>query len=142
MVVSWPILLISSNSSPQFSKLEFTSMVIWLIAFLGERVADRQLWQFKMQPQNKGKIYQDGLWKYSRHPNYFFEWLVWIAFFLFALDAPLGLTGIISPLCMWYFLVNVSCGKEAEMHSLETKGEQYREYAEKTNQFFPWFPKQ
>jgi len=140
-IVSWPFVLICSNTSPQLSSFEWCSVALFLIAFGGEVLADRQLVQFKEKPENKFKVCQEGLWGYSRHPNYFFEWLVWVAFFLLAIDAPLGITAIISPLLMWHLLVNVSGVKRTEEHALMTKGDEYVRYQGRTNMFFPWFKK-
>ena len=64
---------------------ENLGFALWLLALLGESLADRQLKFFKLNPQNKGKTCAAGLWKYSRHPNYFFEWLIWISYLIFAI---------------------------------------------------------
>jgi steroid 5-alpha reductase family enzyme len=141
VVLSWPFVLICSNATPHISALEWTGIVITLVAFMGESFADKQLWHFKQQEGNQGKVCQEGLWKYSRHPNYFFEWLIWVGFFIFALAAPLGITAIISPILMWYLLTQISGIQMAELQTLKTKGDSYKEYQEKTNAFFPWFPK-
>ena len=114
-------------------------MVIWLIAVGGESVADWQLKQFRGNPANKGKICQQGLWCYSRHPNYFFEWLVWVSFFVFALGAPWGWTSVFCPALMLFFLLRVTGIPMTEELSVRSKGEAYRQYQRTTSPFVPWF---
>lgn len=141
VVLSWPFVLICSNAKPSISVLEWVGIIISLIGFMGEAFADKQLWQFKENEENMSKVCDEGLWKYSRHPNYFFEWIIWVGFFIFALTSPLGITSIISPILMWYLLTQISGVHMAEMQALKLKGESYKEYQEKTSMFFPWFPK-
>ena len=80
-----------------------------------------------------------GLWRYSRHPNYFFESLVWWGFFIAALDSPYGWLTVICPLLMLHILLNVTGIPLTEKHSLETRGEAYRQYQRTTSRFIPWF---
>jgi steroid 5-alpha reductase family enzyme len=114
---------------------------VWLVAILGESLADRQLAAFKADPSNRGKVCSAGLWKFSRHPNYFFEWLVWVALFLFALPAPWGWTTIFAPALMLFFLLRVTGIPYTEQQSLRSRGEAYRSYQRTTSAFVPWFPK-
>jgi steroid 5-alpha reductase family enzyme len=137
--LSLPFLLACQNRDPKFSILEFTGVALWLVALIGEVIADRQLAEFKKKPQNKGQVCQEGLWHYSRHPNYFFEWLVWLSFFVFALGSPFGLATIYCPLAMLYFLLRVTGIPMTEEQAIRTKGDVYREYQRTTNAFFPWF---
>jgi steroid 5-alpha reductase family enzyme len=78
-----------------------------------------------------------GLWRYSRHPNYFFEWLVWVGFFVFALGSPMGWLAIVSPMIMFYLLMYVSGVPMAEEQSLKSRGDEYRKYQAATSVFFP-----
>lgn len=137
--LSLPFLLASYNPDPNFSILEFVGVALWFVALIGEAIADRQLGEFKKKPQNKGLVCQEGLWHYSRHPNYFFEWLVWLSFFVFALGSPFGLATIYCPLAMLYFLLRVTGIPMTEEQAIRTKGDLYREYQRTTNAFFPWF---
>ncbi len=139
IVLSLPFFLAGMNGRPSLSWLEFAGVGIWLIAFVGESVADAQLQRFKARPENAGKVCQAGLWRYSRHPNYFFEWLIWVAFFLFALASPYGYLAVISPLLMLYFLFKVTGIPATEEQALRSKGEAYRRYQETTSVFVPWF---
>lgn len=112
---------------------------LWLTGLLGESLADRQLARFRADPANKGQVCQTGLWNYSRHPNYFFEWLVWVGYAVFALGSPWGWLGIIAPVLMLHFLLNVTGIPMTEELSLKSKGDAYREYQRTTSAFVPWF---
>ncbi len=138
VTLSWGFLLICLNSSTHYSILEYVAIAVWLIGFIGESISDYQLKTFKSDPQNRGKTCQVGLWHYSRHPNYFFEWLIWVAYFLMALGATsYGWTAIILPILMYYFLIYVSGVPLAEAQSLKNRGEEYRRYQETTSMFIP-----
>jgi steroid 5-alpha reductase family enzyme len=82
-----------------------------------------------------------GLWRYSRHPNYFFEWLIWIAYAVFALASPHGWIAMAMPVLMLHFLINVTGLRATEEQALRTKGERYRVYQSRTSGFIPWIPK-
>jgi steroid 5-alpha reductase family enzyme len=108
---------------------------------IGEAVADQQLHNFKKNTANKGKTCQVGLWKYSRHPNYFFDWLVWIGFATFAVTSPWGFVGILSPALILCFLLGLTGIPATEAQALRSRGEEYRDYQRRTSAFVPWFPK-
>jgi steroid 5-alpha reductase family enzyme len=81
-----------------------------------------------------------GLWRYSRHPNYFFEFLIWVSFAIVALPVQYGYLGLISPLLILFFLFRVSGIPVTEEQALRSKGEAYRKYQRSTSAFIPWFP--
>jgi steroid 5-alpha reductase family enzyme len=141
VLFSLPMLLVASNTASTIGALEWISVVIWLMGVVGESAADNQLKRFKDDPANKGKTCQAGLWRYSRHPNYFFEWVIWVAYSLLALGAPYGWIGFISPLGMLYILLRVTGVSLTEEHALRTRGEAYREYQRTTSMFIPLPPK-
>lgn len=141
IVLSVPFLVAALNSHPHLAVLEYAGAGLWLIAFAGECAADFQLHAFKANPANKGKTCHVGLWRYSRHPNYFFEWLIWMAFSVFALPSPGGYLGLLSPALILYFLFKVTGIPATEAQALRTKGEEYRQYQQTTSAFVPWFPK-
>ncbi len=146
VVLSLPLMLIVLDGETFASgwSLGVTGVLgvaLWAFALLGESLADRQLARFRADPANKGKVCQAGLWNYSRHPNYFFEWLVWVGYAVFALGSPWGWLGIIAPALMLHFLLNVTGIPMTEELSLKSKGDAYREYQRTTSAFVPWFKK-
>jgi steroid 5-alpha reductase family enzyme len=142
IVLSVPFLAAARNPETSISVLEWTAVGLWIFAMAGEAVADAQLNGFKAKRVNKGRTCQVGLWRYSRHPNYFFEWLIWVAFALFALGSPGGLWGLISPLLILYFVLRVTGIPATEAQAIRTRGEEYRRYQRTTSAFVPWFPKE
>jgi steroid 5-alpha reductase family enzyme len=141
-LLSAPFCLISENPSESFGVFEICGCLLFLFALSGEWLADRQLTLFKRDSKNKGLVCQVGLWRYSRHPNYFFEWLVWVAFFVMACSSDYGGWTFYCPLMMLLFLLKVSGVPLAEKQSLQSKGDMYRRYQATTSEFFPWFRKE
>jgi steroid 5-alpha reductase family enzyme len=139
--LSIPFLVAAINPFPKISPLEWAGVLLWAIAIAGEGAADRQLEGFKANPANRGKTCRAGLWRYSRHPNYFFEWLVWIAYAVFALASPWGFLALTCPILMLYFLVRVTGIPATEAQALKSRGDDYRDYQRTTSAFVPWFPK-
>jgi steroid 5-alpha reductase family enzyme len=138
---SVPFLLACMNPSPRIAPVEWLGVALWCVAIAGESTADRQMKRFKADPANKGKVCQAGLWHCSRHPNYFFESLVWWAYFLFALGSPFGWTTVFCPLLMLWFLFRVTGIPLTEEQAVRSKGDAYREYQRTTSAFVPWFRK-
>ena len=141
VIFSLPFLLMSYNTTPGLKLVEIIGLVIALLSLGGEASADAQMKRFKADPANKGKVCQDGLWRYSRHPNYFFEFMIWVGFFVAALGTPWGWTMVVCPLLMLHFLLNVTGIKLSEEYSLKSRGDSYREYQRTTSAFVPWFRK-
>lgn len=141
VLLAIPFFLITRNTHPALSSWEYAGIVIWLISVIGESVADEQLAAFKRDPANKDKVCDKGLWGYSRHPNYFFEWLMWISYFVFAEGSPNGYLAIISPAIILYLLLRVTGIPATEEQSLRSKGKLYAKYQEKVSAFVPWFNK-
>ncbi len=141
-VFSLPPLVIMQNPRPAFSLWELLGVVLWAAAVSGEAVADRQLAAFRSKPWNKDRVCRTGLWRYSRHPNYFFEWLHWWSYVVMAFALPAGnwWATLIGPLVMGWALVKVTGIPLAEAQALSTRGEDYRHYQRTTNAFFPWPP--
>lgn len=141
VALSVPFLLICLNPRTELSPVEFLGSIIWLVAVAGESLSDHQLKKFNANPANRGRVCQSGLWHYSRHPNYFFEWLVWVAFFVFALASPWGWVSIYCPALMLFFLLKVTGIPMTEELSVKNRGEEYRQYQRTTSAFVPWFKK-
>ena len=116
-----------------------------LIAIAGEALADRQMTAFRRDHAGQGRICDRGLWRWSRHPNYFFEWLGWTAFAIFAVDFTLsyvwGWLAVAAPVVMYWALVHVSGLPPLEAHMLRTRGETYRRYQAQVSPFWLWPPK-
>lgn len=140
-IFALPFLFVSFDSSPSMHPLTVAGAVLALISLCGEAVADVQMRRFKADPANEGKVCETGLWRYSRHPNYFFESLVWWAFFLAALPSPHGWSTVVCPLLMLYFLFKVTGIPLTEEYSIKSKGDLYRAYQRTTSAFVPWFRK-
>lgn len=141
VVLTFPFALAMGNPTVAVSVWEWVGFAVWAVAMGGEALADWQLSAFRAKPANRGEVCQTGLWRYSRHPNYFFEWLVWVGFFLFALGTTDGWLTVYCPLIMLYFLLKVTGVPAAEAQSLKSRGDKYREYQRTTSVFIPWFPK-
>jgi steroid 5-alpha reductase family enzyme len=141
VVLSLPFLLACLDTRAPLGVLEKSAAGLWLVSMIAEAVADQQLNAFKKKPENQGKTCRDGLWKYSRHPNYFFEWLIWVAYAVFALASPWGWVGLISPALILYFLLGATGIPATEAQALRSRGNEYRAYQRTTNSFVPWFPK-
>lgn len=121
--------------------LEAAGAALFIIAKLGETTADQQLKAFKAKPDSKGKTCRQGLWRYSRHPNYFFEWLIWVSFALVATGAPHGWAAWLSPAFMLLLILKVTGIPPTEKRALASRGDDYRRYQQETSAFVPWFPK-
>ena len=138
---SLPVLVVIQNPRPPFGWWELAGFLLWLAAASGEAVADWQLTRFRGRPWNHGRVCREGLWYFSRHPNYFFEWLHWWTFVVMAIGAPGWPLTLIGPIGMGWALFKVSGIPLAEQQALRTRGDDYREYQRTTNVFVPWFPK-
>jgi len=136
-----PILIALRNPEP-LAFLDWIGLLIGLFSIAGESIADWQLSRFRSRPENRGQVCDRGLWRYSRHPNYFFEWLHWWAYVCFAISHwPWGTLTLLGPLTMWYLITRVTGIPPTEAQSLKSRGEAYRRYQQTTSPFFPWFPR-
>jgi len=139
VVFSLPFMFAALNPRPGLGKFELCGLTLALCATAGEGLADWQAQRFKRNPANHSAVVDVGLWRYSRHPNYFFESIVWWGFFIAALDSAYGWVSVICPLLMLYLLLNVTGIPLTEKHSLESRGDAYRQYQRTTSRFIPWF---
>ncbi|MCC6141615.1 MAG: DUF1295 domain-containing protein [Nitrospira sp.] len=138
---SLPFLAVMQNPRPPFSLWELAGVLVWVIGVAGESLADLQLTRFRAKPWNHDRVCRDGLWFFSRHPNYFFEWVHWWAYAVMAIGSPGWLLTWIGPLVMGIALVKITGIPWAEAQALRTRGEDYRRYQDTTNAFIPWWPK-
>lgn len=139
VIFSLPFLLAAWNPSSSFAPNEVIGLAIAALSIAGESLADRQMKRFKADPNNRGEVCEVGLWRFSRHPNYFFEFLFWAGIFIASLATPWGWTTVVCPLLMYHFLTKVTGIPLTEEYALKNKGEAYRRYQQTTSAFVPWF---
>jgi steroid 5-alpha reductase family enzyme len=141
IILAISIALAAHNPDPAFRIQDLLGVTILIGAIIGETVADRQLRRFASEPANRGAVCDVGLWRWSRHPNYFFEWLSWIAYPVIAIDGsgynPYGWIALLAPICMYWVLVHVSGIPPLEEHMLRSRGDAFRAYQRRTRPFFP-----
>lgn len=137
---SLPFALTLGNPSGDLDGVELAGASLWVVGVMGESFADWQLAAFKADPATRGQICRRGLWGWSRHPNYFFEWVVWCGFALMALPAPHGWLALACPVGMLWLLLRVTGIPALEAAALSRRGDAYREYQRTTSAFVPWFP--
>jgi steroid 5-alpha reductase family enzyme len=141
VILSLPFLLACLDTHAPLRGVEKVALGLWVLAICGEALADVQLERFKQNAANQGKTYRAGFWRYSRHPNYFFEWLIWLAYALFAIAAPWGWLGLIAPTLVLYLLLGATGIAATEAQALRSRGDEYRAYQRNTSVFVPWFPR-
>ena len=142
IILSSSFYIAVSNPTPEFQIWDSVALSLFLISICGETVADKQLAAFRKIPDNKGRTYRHGLWRFSRHPNYFFEWLHWWTYFFFSIGSDYLIFSLISPALILYLMLYVTGIPPAEAQAVKSRGDNYKEYQETTNAFFPWFPKE
>jgi len=136
-----PFALAAFNRHPGLAPIEWAGAALWVVAVTFETVADRQLAAFRADPANRGRTMRSGLWRYSRHPNYFFQSVTWLAYALIATAAPFGYLGFLSVALILYLIVFVTGIPPIEERALKTRGEDFRRYQRETSPFVPWFPR-
>jgi steroid 5-alpha reductase family enzyme len=130
---------LGGKAAPGFTALDISGAVVWFIGLLWEVAGDTQLALFRSDPANKGKVLQSGVWRYTRHPNYFGEALLWWGVWLIAAAAH-GYWSAYGPLLLTVLLLRVSGVTLLEKALKESKPE-YQDYARRTSSFVPWFPR-
>ncbi|KRG43285.1 hypothetical protein ARC20_00860 [Stenotrophomonas panacihumi] len=142
LVVLFALPFVAAAGQPEASAWRIAlAAVVWGVSVGGEAIADRQLARFRADPSNKGQVCRVGLWRYSRHPNYFFEWLHWFTYVVLAAGAPLGWLAWSGPVVMYVFLRWLSGVPYTEQQALRTRGQAYRDYQRTTSMIFPWPPR-
>jgi len=140
-LLSLPFLAASFNEHQGLEPLEWIGVGVWAVGVLLEVEADRELSRFRADEGNRGRVLDTGVWRYSRHPNYFGQWLTWCGYALVALAAPYGWVGLVSPVLMLVSIVFVTGIPPTERASLESRGDAYRDYQRRTSAFVPWAPR-
>lgn len=142
MVFSFPFFVLANLAERPGAWQIGLAVFIWTVAVVGEALADYQLSQWRTHPANRGKTCRSGLWRYSRHPNYFFEWLHWCSYVPLALDSAWWWLPLLTQALMLATLLFGTGIPHAERQALIRRGEDYRDYQRTTSAFFPWRPKQ
>lgn len=142
VVLSLPFLVAMQNPQPTLTGWDYTGVGVWLLAVGGETVADRQLARFRARPESRGRTCREGLWRYSRHPNYFFEWIHWWTYVAIAVGSAYWWVTLTAPALMLFFILKVTGIPPTEEQALASRGEDYRRYQRTTSAFIPWFPKE
>ena len=140
-LLALPFHLIAADPDPSWHFLHILGVVVAACGLIGETLADKQMDDFKATDPDPKSVCRRGLWKYSRHPNYFFESVIWTGIFLFAAGSPWGWTTIYAPAIITFLLLKVTGIPPTEASALKRKGEAYREYQRTTSPFVPWPPK-
>lgn len=138
LVVAFPVIYINTYGGPAMTILDWGGTMMWVVGFLMESIADFQLFAFRKNEYNRGNVLTTGLWKYSRHPNYFGESLMWWGIFTIALSVPGAYATAIGPLLLTFLLLRVSGIPVLERRYAGDS--RYREYQQTTSAFIPWFP--
>jgi steroid 5-alpha reductase family enzyme len=138
VIVALPMMSIF-NSEQAINQLDYLALALWLTGMFFETIGDLQLARFKSSGSNQGKVLNTGLWRYSRHPNYFGEFCIWWAFFIFAVASGYWWS-MVSPLLMTILLLKVS-GVSLLESTISERRPEYVDYCKTTNAFFPWLPK-
>ncbi|MBP2474024.1 steroid 5-alpha reductase family enzyme [Crossiella equi] len=142
-VVLWFVSLpvqVGQYLTPDLTAFTVLGVLLWLTGFTFEAVGDRQLWRFKADPANRGQVLSTGLWRYTRHPNYFGDAVVWWGLYLLACHSLLGAATLLSPVAMTYFLT-MRTGKPLLEKHLTASRPGYADYVRRTSGFFPWPPR-
>ncbi len=140
VVLALPMFFASVSPLENLTKLEEFAALLWILAMCGEIMSDWQLARFKGDKRNAGRVCREGFWAWSRHPNYFFEWLIWVSYALFALPSPWGFLGLLSPALIYYFVNHVTGIPPTEKQALASRGEAYAKYQREVSAFFPLPP--
>ncbi|MDD2458228.1 MAG: DUF1295 domain-containing protein [Eubacteriales bacterium] len=138
-LINWTTITANLQDLAGWSPLASVGVAVWLVGFFFESVGDWQLKHFKAEPQNKGQLIETGLWRYSRHPNYFGEAVQWWGIYLLAISGGRNFWLVVSPLLITVFLLYIS-----GVPMLEKKyagRPDWEDYKRRTSKFFPWFPK-
>lgn len=136
-----PMLVAARSPRPAPDRWDALGALVWLAAVAGETTADLQLALFRSRPENRGHTCRAGWWRYSRHPNYFFEWLHWWSYVLIAVDSPAWWLTLGGPALMLLFLFRLTGIPHTERQALRSRGDDYRRYQQTTSVFVPWFPR-
>lgn len=139
--LSLPAGLVAFDRLATWGLCQELSIALGIVSLVGSYLSDAQLARFREAPSNRGRTCRDGFWRYSRHPNYFFEILLWVSFALYATTSPGGAWAWLAPISITFFLVKVTGIPLTEAQSMRSRGDDYRRYVQTTSALVPWFPR-
>jgi steroid 5-alpha reductase family enzyme len=139
LLIVLPVIIINTTGNTETLWSMVLGTLIWVVGFFFEAVGDYQLYRFVSNPDNRGKVMSSGLWRYTRHPNYFGEITMWWGVFIIASTVPWGWIGVIGPLTITYLLLRVSGIPMLE--KMFEGNPEFEAYKKRTSAFFPWFPR-
>jgi steroid 5-alpha reductase family enzyme len=137
-IISFVFYLIGTSVNANITLLDIIAVIIVFTGIVGETTADLQLYKYK--EKKLGGVCNNGLWNYSRHPNYFFDWSTWLGFSIFSFQSKYGYLGLISILVLYIIFTKIT-GPLTERGSVKSRGKNYIDYQKQTSMFFPWFKK-
>ncbi len=137
-----PMWAAAQSGAPAPAWHDVAGFLVFVAALAGEAIADAQLSRFRKNPENRGKVCRDGFLRYSRHPNYFFEWVHWFAYVLIGIGSPVWWITVAGVIVMYVFLTRITGIPFTEQQSLRSRGDAYRRYQETTSSFFPLPPEE
>ncbi|MCA8960058.1 MAG: DUF1295 domain-containing protein [Planctomycetes bacterium] len=136
-----PMFAAAANETPSWRVVDIVGVLIAVVAIGGEALSDHQLARFRREPGNLDRVCREGLWRYSRHPNYFFEWVHWFAYVALAWGGSAFWMAVLGPLVMLFFLFRITGIPPTERRAIARRGDAYREYQRTTSVFVPLPPK-
>ncbi len=136
-----PFLLLARQPGTQLQPVQWTGLLLFAAGLVVNLIADRQLAAHRADPAQRGRTCRTGLWRWSRHPNYFGEWVLWCGLALLALPAPQGWLAVATPVLLFVLLHAVSGIPFVERQAVKSRGDDYRRYQRTTSRFFPWPPR-
>jgi steroid 5-alpha reductase family enzyme len=142
ILLALPFFLVALDADGAWSYWETSGLVVVAIGIFGEGLADAQMTRFKAVTRDAKAVCQVGLWRYSRHPNYFFEAVIWIGFYLYSCGSAWGWAMLHAPVAIIYLLLRVTGIPPTEAAAVRRRGDAYRRYQKTTSAFIPWPPKQ
>jgi steroid 5-alpha reductase family enzyme len=140
LVFALPFRLLAGHPAERIAAVQWAGLAVVAVALVGEALADRQLEAHRRDPTQRGRTCRRGLWRFSRHPNYFCEWLVWCGIALVAAPTA-GWLAVVQPAVMFVLVRFVSGVPFTELQAVKSRGDDYRRYQQETNAFVPWLPR-
>lgn len=141
VIFALPMAVVAHHEASGWRIWDTLGVGLWALSVGGESVADAQLARHRREPRNRGRTCRSGLWRYSRHPNYFFEWLHWWVYVALAAGASAWWATLLGPALMLLFLFRITGIPATERQAVASRGEDYRAYQRTTSAFIPWFPR-